>query len=55
MIQVRFVDGKGFVSQFIKFWTWGEWSHVDIKTPRGWLGARADGGVQIRKWDYTTW
>lgn len=54
MIEFRFVDGGDFVSDFIKFWTWGDWSHVDIKTPTGWLGARSDGGVQIRPWDYTT-
>lgn len=54
MIKVRFVDGPGFVSGFIKFWTWGDWSHVDIWTPDGWLGARAKGGVQIRDWNYTS-
>lgn len=54
MIKIRFVDGPGFVSGCIKFWTWGEWSHVDVWTPTGWLGARSDGGVQIRPWDYTT-
>lgn len=53
MIKVRFVDGPGFVSDFIKFWTWSEWSHVDVWTPDGWLGARSNGGVQIRPWDYT--
>lgn len=54
MIKVRFVDGSGFVSDFIKFWTWSDWSHVDIWTPDGWLGARSNGGVQIRPFDYTT-
>lgn len=54
MIKVRFVDGPGFVSGFIKFWTWSDWSHVEIWTPTGWLGARSSGGVQIRPWDYTT-
>lgn len=54
MIKIRFVDGTGLVSDFIKFWTWGDWSHVDIWTPNGWLGARASGGVQIRPWNYTT-
>lgn len=53
MIKVRFVDGSGFVSNFIKFWTWSDWSHVDVWTPNGWLGARSDGGVQVRDWDYT--
>lgn len=55
MIEIRFVDGTGPVSQFIKFWTWGDWSHVDIKTTRGWLGARANGGVAIRPWNYTSY
>jgi hypothetical protein len=32
MIKIRFVDGTGFVSDFIKFWTWGDWSHVDISS-----------------------
>jgi uncharacterized protein YycO len=53
MIEIRFVDGTGPVSEFIKFWTWGDWSHVDVKTLEGWLGARANGGVQIRPWNYT--
>jgi uncharacterized protein YycO len=53
MIKIRFVDGPGIVSDFIKFWTWSEWSHVDVWTPNGWLGARSNGGVQIRPWDYT--
>lgn len=52
MIELRFVNGTGLVSKFIEFWTWGEWSHVDIKTPYGWLGARANGGVKIRPWNY---
>lgn len=52
MIKVRFVDGKGFESGFIEFWTWSDWSHVDVWTPDGWLGARSDGGVQIRAWNY---
>jgi uncharacterized protein YycO len=54
MIELRFVNGYGPISKFIEFWTWGDWSHVDIKTSRGWLGARASGGVQIRPWNYTT-
>jgi len=54
MIEINFVDGTGPVSNFIEFWTWGDWSHVDIKTTRGWLGARANGGVQIRPWNYCT-
>jgi uncharacterized protein YycO len=52
MIEINFVDGTGPVSSFIEFWTWGDWSHVDIKTTRGWLGARSNGGVQIRPWNY---
>lgn len=55
MIELRFVDGTGPVSQFIEFWTWGDWSHVDIKTTRGWLGARSNGGVQIRPWNYCSY
>jgi uncharacterized protein YycO len=52
MIELNFVNGTGLVSDFIEFWTWGDWSHVDIKTPTGWLGARSNGGVQIRPWNY---
>jgi uncharacterized protein YycO len=55
MIEIRFVDGDGPISKFIEFWTWGDWSHVDIKTSDGWLGARANGGVKIRPWDYCSY
>jgi uncharacterized protein YycO len=54
MIQLRFIEGTGPISRAIEFWTWSSWSHVDVMTPDGWLGARFVGGVQVRPWDYVT-
>ena len=54
MIKLRFIEGTGPISRAIEFWTWSSWSHVDVMTPNGWLGARFIGGVQVRPWDYTT-
>lgn len=54
MIKLRFIEGTGPISRAIEFWTWSSWSHVDVMTPDGWLGARLIGGVQVRPWDYVT-
>lgn len=41
------------VSETIRTWTRGNYSHVDIVMPSGTLlGARSDGGVQIRQPNY---
>ncbi len=52
-ITIRFVQDPGLVSDFIRWWTWGEWSHVEIVTPEGeYLGARFSGGVRVRPKNY---
>lgn len=43
----------GWQSRAIRWLTWSDFSHVDFRLPDGsLLGARLDGGVQIRKPDY---
>lgn len=49
----RFVTEAGFTSWAIRWFTWSDWSHIDFVLPSGkFLGARLDGGVQIRPHDY---
>jgi uncharacterized protein YycO len=53
MAVIRLVSGKGISSNIIKLGTFSEWSHVDLVTPDyQFLGARIDGGVQVRKPGY---
>jgi uncharacterized protein YycO len=52
-ITLQFSTEKGIGSLIIRRMTWSEYSHVDIVMPNGdLLGARANGGVQIRKPGY---
>lgn len=54
-VKLRFITEAGFEASFIRWWTWGEWSHVDYILPSGsLLGARLSGGVQIRPNNYCT-
>lgn len=55
-VKLRFITEAGIESSFIRWWTWGQWSHVDYVMPGGqsFLGARLNGGVQIRPFDYCT-
>jgi uncharacterized protein YycO len=51
----RCISSSGLVSSAIKFWTWSEWTHCEIYTKDGWLGAQTDGkGVAVRPFNYTT-
>lgn len=52
-IHLQFSTESGMASAAIRFLTWSEWSHVDMVLPDdSLLGARLDGGVQIRPKDY---
>ena len=52
-VWLRFITEKDFSSWAIRWFTWSDWSHVDFALPSGkFLGARLDGGVQIRPHDY---
>jgi hypothetical protein len=52
-ITLQFSTSKGLASRLIRFYSWSEFSHVDLVLPDGkLLGARLDGGVQIRPPDY---
>ena len=52
-VWLRFVTEKGFTSAAIRWFTWSDWSHVDFVLKDGrFLGARLDGGVQIRPHNY---
>ncbi|BCG50053.1 hypothetical protein [Ralstonia phage RP13] len=54
-LKIRFVSDSGVVSSIIRFWTWSQWSHVELWTPDGWLGARTDGdGVSIKPYNYNS-
>lgn len=49
----QFAAGDDFSASLIKFGTRSDWSHVDAVLPDGTLlGARIDGGVQIRQPGY---
>ena len=53
VIEVRFIKGRGLVSDIIAFDTNSHFSHVEFGTPEGtWIGAHLDGGVQERPADY---
>jgi hypothetical protein len=52
-IRIRFILGKGFVSQAIARVTGSLFSHVEFGTPEGtWIGAHIGGGIQERAADY---
>ena len=52
-VWLRFITETGFSSWAIRWFTWSDWSHVDFVLRDGrFLGARLDGGVQIRPHDY---
>ena len=51
--RIRFISEAGFVSAAIRDVTDSQWSHVDIILPDGfYLGARSNGGVQVRPPNY---
>ncbi len=52
MIRIRLIRDPGIISAAICWWTWGQWSHVEIDNGDGWLGARFTGGVMVRPYDY---
>ena len=53
MIVLQFVSGEGIESEAIEAYSHGVVSHVDAVMPDGkLLGARLEGGVQIREPDY---
>lgn len=53
-ITIRFVTEKDFISAAIRLETWSSFSHVEFVLDDGTtLGARSDGGVQIRPLGYT--
>lgn len=49
---VRLITEHSVGSWIVRRATNSRWSHVDILTPEGFLGARLAGGVQIRPWSY---
>ena len=52
-VWLRFITDPGISSWAIRWFTWSDWSHVDFVLRDGrFLGARLDGGVQIRPHDY---
>lgn len=54
-VWLRFITDPGISSWAIRWFTWSEWSHVDLVLRDGrFLGARIDGGVRIRPHDYIT-
>lgn len=53
MISLQFAAEDGLSSDLIKYFEHGAFSHVDAVLPNGdLLGARLDGGVQVRKPGY---
>lgn len=53
VIRVRFIRGKGFISDAIAHLTGSLFSHVEFGTPEGtWIGAHIGGGIQERAADY---
>lgn len=54
VIRIRLIRDPGIISAAICWWTWGRWSHVEIDNGTGWLGARINGGVQVRSYNYCT-
>jgi hypothetical protein len=52
-IRIRFILGRGFVSQAIARVTGSLFSHVEFGTSEGtWIGAHIGGGIQERAADY---
>ena len=49
---IRFITENDPISAAIRLVTFSEWSHVEIQTATGWLGAHANGGVEERPADY---
>lgn len=48
-VRIQLSTESGPVSEFIRWYTWSNWSHIDLVLPSGsLLGARLDGGVQVR-------
>jgi uncharacterized protein YycO len=53
IITLQFSRDEGWGSRIIRWFTWSDYSHVDFVLWDGTLlGARTDGGVQVRKRDY---
>ena len=51
-IRIRFITTAGFVSWAIRRVTFSEFSHVELVTDTGYIGAHSDGGVQERQSGY---
>ena len=53
MILLRFTRSNRLISHLIRFFTWSQYSHVEIVIRgEGYLGACGNGGVQLRSLDY---
>jgi hypothetical protein len=54
LFRIRFITESGFVSWAIRSATFSEFSHAEIisEDQQSYIGARSDGGVQIRPLDY---
>lgn len=52
MVKLRFIAENDPGSWLIRYWTFYDYSHVEFVLPEGYLGARVNGGVQIRPFDY---
>lgn len=49
VITLQFSTQDKLFARLIDWWTWGDYSHVDLVLPDGrWLGARGD-GVKVRE------
>ena len=54
MIKLRFITENNIGSRIIRYYSWSEFSHVDFVWPTdAYLGARLDGGVRLRPYNYT--
>ena len=55
MISLRLINEAKLHSALIRWFSWSDWNHVDFALPDGtFLGARIEGGVQIRPANYTS-
>lgn len=52
-VRIRLATDRNIISDIIRWYTWSQWSHVDLIAPDGKLiGARYKNGVQARPADY---
>ncbi len=52
LLRMRFINSTGLVAEGIDFVTNSLFSHCEIITDKGYLGAHLDGGIQLLPFDY---